>query len=461
MFGGPAGLSAQRLKVVGDLRVRRHMRPLKDRVASVRVVLRQSLYRNSIFLLLTGVINGGFSFLYWVLAARLYSQAQVGQATAIFAAVSITATCGTLGFNNSLIHYLPGAEDRSALLSTAFTVVSVAAMAAGLGFLLLVPLIAGKLDVVRHTALYVLVFEFFVISSSLSRVLDNTFTAYRSAHYTMIRSVLLNIFELTLLVVLVGSGSLGIVASYSFAFVAVALISFGVLRRQFGVELRPRIALRTVRTMASYSLVNYLTTLVSSLPAFVLPLIIISRLGPKSSAIYFVAYNVASVLFLIPLGVANAMFAEASHDEHALRQLLVRAARLTFILLLPAVVALTIFAPDILDLFGPRYSGGGASVLRILGLSGLCFAIVYPCGAILNVIRQLWLLTLVTLCGSVIVLALPAVLISNGAGLTGAAWGWLIGWSATALVYASIVVLVLVRLPSERTPALVTTKLQT
>lgn len=401
-----------------------------------RRVMGQSLYRNSIFLLLAGVVNGGFSFIYWVVAAHLYTQAEVGRATALFAAVSMMAGFGTLGFNNSLIRYLPSVRDRNDLLNTAYTIVGLAATLAGAIFLLVIPLIASKLQFVRQSGLFMLVFELFVVSTAISVVLDNNFVAYRSTHYTLLKNFLLNVFELMFLLAFLGLGSFGLFASYGLSFFLVAIISFGIMRRKFGFVPHLKIHVDIVRTVAKYSLVNYFTTFISSFPAFALPLLVTSTLGASANAIYFVAYNVASILFLIPLGIANAMFAEASHDEETLRYLLVRVARITATLLVPGLAIVTLFAPEILYLFGKHYSEQGVSVLRILALCGLCYAVTYPCGAILNVMHRLRPLIFINVFAAAAVIGLARILMQHGGGLTGAAWGWSLGWSATAFAYA-------------------------
>jgi O-antigen/teichoic acid export membrane protein len=207
------------------------------------------------------------------------------------------------------------------------------------------------------------------------------------------------------------------------------------MRRKFGYVPRPKIHIAIVRTVAKYSLVNYFTTFISSLPAFALPLLVTSTLGVRANAVYFVAYNIAGMLFLIPLGVANAMFAEASHDEGALRHFLARAGRITAALLLPGVAIVTLFAPVILSLFGKHYAEQGVAVLRILALCALCYAVTYPCGAVLNVMHRLRPLIVINVFAATVVIGLADFLLRDGDGLTGAAWGWSLGWCATAFVY--------------------------
>lgn len=400
-----------------------------------RHFIHDSLYRNSIFLLLAGLVNGGFSFIFWILAAHLYTQAQVGQATALIAAVGLVAGFGTLGFNNSIIRFLPRAQDKNLLLNGALTIVASAALLASIIFLILLPHISPALIFVRQHVWYTLIFMVFVISTATNTILDNTFTAYRSTHFTFIKNIIINIFELWFVIAFLRLGSIGIFASYGLAFFMIALIGIAILIKKFDYLPKPSFNKEILRETAKFSLANYVVSYLNGLPGLVLPIVVTNLLGAKLNAVYYIAYSVASLLFIIPLGIGNALFAEGAHDATNLKHTIKRTARITTLLMVPAIFIIAGLAPVILFFFGKHYSAQGVAILRILALSAVFLAVCYPCGSILNIMQRLKSLIIVNFLGAVVVIGTVYTFIKGGHGLVGVAWGWLLGWAVYALLY--------------------------
>lgn len=413
-----------------------------------RHLLHDSLYRNSIFLLLAGVANGGLSFVFWILAAHLYTQTQVGQATALIAAVGLVAGFGTLGFNNSIIRFLPHAKDKNRLINGALTIVAAAALLAGLIFLALLPHISQTLTFVRAHLWYILTFLLFVISMATNTILDNTFTAFRSTHYTFIKNVIINVFELVLVIAMLRLGSFGIFASYGFSFFLIVLIGLGILMKKFAFKPKPAIDGEMLHETAKFSLANYIVSYLNGLPGLILPIIVTNLLGAKLNAIYYIAYSIASLLFIIPLGIGNALFAEGSHDATKLKHTIKRAVRITILLMVPAIAVIAGLAPFILFFFGRHYSAQGVTILRILTLSSVFLAVCYPCGSILNILHRLKSLIIVNLLGALVVISLVYTFIKGGHGLLGVAWGWLLGWAVYTVFYVFAVVRALAKTSS-------------
>jgi len=50
--------------------------------------LSNTLYKNSFFIMLTSTSSAAFGFIFWMLAARLYPQQDVGLASAVISAMS-------------------------------------------------------------------------------------------------------------------------------------------------------------------------------------------------------------------------------------------------------------------------------------------------------------------------------------------------------------------------------------
>src|SRR3954447_24882103 len=107
---------------------------LRTPLLGARTLMRDSLSRNSAFLLLATVELAAGGFLFWQLAAHLFSAADVGRASALISGSVLISNVALLGMHNSVIRYLHAWDDRADTVNTAVTIVALAAAVGGLGF---------------------------------------------------------------------------------------------------------------------------------------------------------------------------------------------------------------------------------------------------------------------------------------------------------------------------------------
>ena len=74
--------------------------------------LRNPLYRNSIFLMLSSTVGAGTGFIFWIIAARLYSTEDVGLSSAIVSVMRLLMLLSFVGLNIGFIRYLPEKENK-------------------------------------------------------------------------------------------------------------------------------------------------------------------------------------------------------------------------------------------------------------------------------------------------------------------------------------------------------------
>ena len=78
--------------------------------------LRDPLFKNSYYLMMTPVVGSLLGFIFWMVVARFYSTAEVGLAATIFSAMGLIAAFSGLGFNIGLIRYLPKEDDKQGMI---------------------------------------------------------------------------------------------------------------------------------------------------------------------------------------------------------------------------------------------------------------------------------------------------------------------------------------------------------
>src|ERR1035437_7011030 len=82
-----------------------------------------SLYRNSIYLMLSTAVMSFFGFFFWIINARLFKPEQVGIATTLISVVTLISSFSLLGLNSAIVRYLPTSERKNKKINTSFTLI--------------------------------------------------------------------------------------------------------------------------------------------------------------------------------------------------------------------------------------------------------------------------------------------------------------------------------------------------
>jgi hypothetical protein len=98
-------------RVSRDGHWRGHYWGWRARIDWVRAFIDQarsdSLIRNSVFVMASSMVSAAFGYLFWLLAAHLYSPAVVGLTAAVISAATIMLLLASLGVGGTLIQSLP------------------------------------------------------------------------------------------------------------------------------------------------------------------------------------------------------------------------------------------------------------------------------------------------------------------------------------------------------------------
>ncbi len=371
--------------------------------------LRDPLYRNALFLILTSAFGGLFGVTFWLIAARYYTSASVGLSASILSLAAFLGSLSSLGLGIGLIRFLPSAsEHRNERINTSLTVAAVTALGIGLVFLIGVDLWSPAIALVRNNPSYSVMFLAFVLGFALTSLVDSSFLAARKASYVFHRSLLFNSLRLPLLVIVVTSfGALGIFFSFGAAMLSALLVSLFLLMRRLypGYLTMPSLQLMGIRDMVGYSMANHIANVLYALPTGILPLVVLSELSVSSSAHFYVAWLLANLLFVVPISSAQSLFIEGSHPGAYLTGDAIRSLRFSLLLVFPGFLFLFLAGPLLLDLFGGQYSTEGAGLLRILAISAFFVTINSTFFTLLRVnkrMRELTVLSLIVGVGIVI-----------------------------------------------------------
>ncbi len=380
----------------------------------------------------TGVL-AGFGFFFWIIAAREFPASEVGIATTLISIAVLLANFALLGLNISLNRFLPKSEERNEMISSSSILVIIAAIVSSIIFLSGVNVFSPKLSFLISSPVYIITFIFFIVVLSLGALQDSVYIAYRSAGNIFVKNSILSVLKIIFIFLLVSFGAYGIFSSFTTAMAISFFISTGYLIYRYKFRPKLHLNLNIVRELGKYSLGNYIAGFLYAAPTLILPILILNKLHASSAAYYYIDSMILGILITIPLAVSQSLLTEGSHDEDLLTHHVRKAIKITYLFLVPGVIAIFIFGGFVLQFFGENYSEEAFRFLQIISLSSLFMPVVLFGNSILRIHHQIRSLIVLNLIGCIVVLGSSYALISYG--LNGVGFGWLIGQIIIAVIF--------------------------
>lgn len=366
----------------------------------------------------------GFGFVFWIICSRLYTPNEIGLATSLISVASLLTAFGLFGLNNAIIRFLPISDVKNRLISTVLAITAFGSILASTLFFLWAHLTHSPIIQLGTLSVVAPIFTLFIFLQVTGVIFDSIFIAERSAKYILFKNSIFSVAKLALPFLFVFLGSIGIIYSITTATLLAWFV--GLLWLIIKFSFRPMFPkANAISGIGGFATSNYFGSIFAMLPSSLLPLIIMSRLGPKEAAYFYMPLMIIGLINVIPSANAQSLFAEASSDEKGLPNHLRKALRYLFLLLLPAVAATIVFGHIILGFFGSEYVESGATVLQILAVASLFGALNYFGDTILNIKKLSGLyvamnafnaLTIVLLAYTVAPLGLTAIALSSLAG---------------------------------------------
>jgi O-antigen/teichoic acid export membrane protein len=401
------------------------------------------MVRSAVYLMLSYGIQAALGFAFWLVAARLFSPASVGTASSLISASILIGFLGLLGLNTTFVKFLPVAKDRNGLITAGLTLACACGGAIALVYVLLTPLIAPRVSFIAHKPLLGIGFILLVAAGSVNSLTDSVFIGGGRPKYTAITDGIVGgATKLIAIVLLSGAGSYAIFGAASSSYVAAAIVSLILMMRR--MDWRPKFTglMPALKPVLAFSGANYVANVFNLLPNLIVPLIVIDRIGAAAAAYYYVAYQLASLLYQTVFAVESSFLAQGAQHQTIEKSFLVRSLRILAVVCIPAFAVMLLLGHFLLVLFGAKYAGSAQG----------CYDILIT--AVLPIAINNWLLTVLRLAGK-----LHAIVVSNLVYLVvvcGLAWflapeglnrlalAWPIGIIAGALV-AGVAVLPVLR----------------
>ncbi|MGA9141435.1 MAG: oligosaccharide flippase family protein [Methanocella sp.] len=336
---------------------------------AIKYQLNDPLYKNSIFMFVAKALLAAGGFIFWMLAARLYSVEEVGVAVALISSVSVINMLSLLGFENSVIRFF-SLHDTNKIINTSMMIVAVSSFAIGVAYCISMVFIPSNLSLIGNPA-YLLVYIAFVVVSSVIMITGNAFIAMRKTGYYLVQNAI-TASRIVLLVPLMFIGSFGIITATLISALLGLVFATYILSKFVKIDFR--VDREFIDRSFRFSSGNYFSTLFYEVPYYLLPLLVLHMLGEADAAKYYIAFSIGSLLLQLNNTVGTSLFVEGSNGE-GMRKNVIKSAVAIYAVMVPAFVAIFFFGSSLLGLYGGRYAEA-LDLLKLVGISAF-FQVIY------------------------------------------------------------------------------------
>ncbi|WP_426574107.1 hypothetical protein [Aquihabitans sp. McL0605] len=258
-------------------------------------------------------IQALLGFLFWLLGSRVATSDELGQASALFTAIQFVNYASGLGLTIALARHATRRNAESdALFGWAVAATVVSSVIGGVAYLALVDTSATRL--VTGSPGGWLLFSAYTAGTSIGLLVDVRLMAARRWGWLVARLAFIGLIRLPLVVLPVSIDPALWLYNLMLAPAAlVAVLTIPVLHWIGAGSIswhRPQ----TLGSVARYAGVNWVATLSSQAPQFILPLVVAQSVRPSVNASFFLAWTVTGLVFLVPAAIAQVLLVEGGKD---------------------------------------------------------------------------------------------------------------------------------------------------
>lgn len=382
----------------------------------------EKFMNSSLFLFLDLIIIAAAGWLYWIVISKLISISEVGQSTALYSLVFLTATLTGLGLEYPLLKKT--STYGSKVIGPALIIEMIITLAA-------IPFVIYALSGIHNGELQsiTLVAIIMLISSTLAFVGRFTLLGASASKTILIIDSIGIVLKFTTAYILVvsGSGVLGVLLSFMLYAVVTASISLALVNKKFGFNIGK---MKYIKDTLRDGVVN-LPSVFSRALIISLSVVLLASFGIASSeiGIFYIALMISIFAGGLISSTAYMVIPASSRSQ---TDLSTNSIRIGISLTAPIIAALIESPKFILSLIGKEYLSGEL-LLVILAIGILPFAITTNTISRLNYIGNSRKLLVIGSLQMIVFLVGFMVLVPHFKGV-GAAFSILLAYTASCIL---------------------------
>ena len=328
------------------------------------------LLRNGYALMANTVVTGVLGLGYWLLAARHYSEQDVGRASAAYSAMNLLAGITALSLIGAMARFIPqSGQGTGKLIRLGYGISVLSAIIGSAVFLLISGRPGSSYSELTGVPIGI-IFTGCVIIWSLFTLQDGALVGMRNASWVTLENALFGVAKIAMLLPLATViPHTGLYVSWMVpAALAVPAVNWLIFRR-----LLPRHKGMTgsapppTRSQVGRFLAGDVSGALMLLASInLVPVLVAMFVQPGLNAYFYMAWTIGITLDLLAANMALSLTVEGAFDPVALARHAKAALRRLMMLLVPVSIGLALLAPVILGLFGPGYAKYGAPILVLL-----------------------------------------------------------------------------------------------
>lgn len=395
----------------------------------------EPLYRNSIAIMLNNIVVSFFGFLFWIMAARMMSSKDIGFATALISASTFIVYLSTFGMDIGLIRFLSISKKKDDFYSSTLIITLMASIILTIIFLCGLDWFSPSLTFIKE-GFFPIILIILIALMTLNGIQYTTFIALRKGGLSFINNLLLGL-RLPALYLVAFFGLIGIFSALEAAYIITGIFAFYMIYH-LDIKFKFNINIRSLKESFLFSFGNYTAGIFSMAALTIIPILIVNIIGAENCAYYYIAYSVASLLFVIPSATSTSLLVEGSHDI-PLKENVLKSLKFVMIILIPSIIAIFLFGDKILLLFNKEYSEQSFELLKLMALSSLFSTITQIYITIKNVHKDIKIINYINILSTVNLIFIMYILMVKY-GLIGVGYAWLLNNIIISLVIIILII---------------------
>lgn len=325
-------------------------------------IIKDSLYKNSLFLMINSVLIALLGFVFWNITTKLFTLEEVGIATTLISAQSIIGLLASLGFSTSIIRFYSKTEKKDELINNCIFLNTISSLIIGTIFILGISIFSPKLSLTLSQKII------FILSSSIWTLFSTTnsiFIAQKKSKLVLVKNLIFSLSKLLLPFVFITWGAYGIFNSLNIATLLALIFTLLAIKYKPSFKLNKELIKNTFK----FSFSNHISSIFNTSFGYITPLIITNLINPEVTALFYIPWMIGNILFFIPIAVSQSFLAENSQsDDSDIKKSL----KFTYLLSIPAIIITILISKYLLMIFNPEYVEA-TIFLQLIALSTLFY----------------------------------------------------------------------------------------
>lgn len=348
---------------------------LRSRIDGLRTELRTPLYRNAYALMLNTLLNSGAGLLYWIVAARSFSDHEVGRGNALISLMMLVSVLTQFNFSQALIRFLPRSGTATTrLIAGAYGVSTGTALLGASAVMAYCHLLTDPADPLHVSWGFAGWFVASTAAWSLFNLQDAVLTGLRSASWVPLENGIYGLMKLGLLLAVARTSLAdGVFTSWTLPIIALLVpVSLLIFRRVLPRHVAATRSVQQVpspRRLLRFLAGDFTGQVFSQLSSTFLPVLVVGLLGAAQGAYFLPAQTALGSMAMLTMAITSSLMVEAAKDEAHTDRYARAVLRRIAVTVLPAAVLIALAAPWLLQLFGSQYRANSTFLLQLLMVS--------------------------------------------------------------------------------------------